>query len=57
MRFFLYNPISDSHCVTPKLFLLYRPGWPDDVPSGDRANYLWLPGLGSSTVLVLGTCT
>ena len=28
--------------VTPKLFVIDRPGGPDDVPSGVRANYLCL---------------
>ena len=30
-----------SH-LSPKLFVIDRPGGPDDVPSGVRANYLRL---------------
>ena len=34
--------VKELTCVTPKIFLFYRPGGPDDVPSGVRANYLCL---------------
>ena len=40
---YYYNNMTlNGIIVTPKLFVIDRPGGPDDVPSGVHANYLWL---------------